>query len=247
MHRMARPRIPEHEVRVRVQEGRAASELGDDRLAATRPPSSSTAARWRTAVGGLDDRPATVDSVRQLPVRGHRRAHPSNPAQYVRRPKVRAKRGPRHGSRRTGTSCSLPSASITPTPRSPAPRADRPARVGGVRDHVEDLGFQRGHRVAHPRQGQQSALSLWRRGCPYRATSPWVRHEVPSSAATTASASTAAPRTAGCDPSAREPGWARAPTYVARRVHHGGPESGSPSTRCADRRSSRRSPHDDRL
>ena len=46
-------------------------------------------------LGGLDDRPATVDSVRLLPVRPHRRAIPSNPAQYVRRPKAQPSEG--HG------------------------------------------------------------------------------------------------------------------------------------------------------
>ena len=69
-------------------------------------------------LGGLDDRPATVDRVRLLPVRAHRRAHPVEPRPVRPPTEGAAKRGPRHGiAANLAPSCSPPNASITPTPR----------------------------------------------------------------------------------------------------------------------------------
>jgi hypothetical protein len=45
-------------------------------------------------IGRADDRPAPVDRVRLLPLRTHRRPHPANPAQYVRRPRLALRNRP---------------------------------------------------------------------------------------------------------------------------------------------------------
>jgi len=156
-----------HDLRVFFQ---WSADVGLTVLAATRP-------HIELYRGWMEDRGLAASTIdRRLPtVCGYYRfAHidgriPSNPAQYVRRPKVQASEG-HHGSPRTWhllVHCralrSLPRRACR------APRAERPARVGGVRDQRRGPWLPtRTPHVAHPRQGQQaSADPSGAAGCPY--------------------------------------------------------------------------------
>ena len=223
------------------------ADVGLTVLAATDPTSSSTR-------GWMDDRglaASTIDRRLSTVCGYYRFAHidgriPSNPAQYVRRPNVQPSEG--HGMDRGELGTFLFTAE-----RFDHSHAALAVLLGlnGLRvsdacgTNVEDLGIQRGHRTLRilGKGNKPALIPLVPRAARTIDLAVGERHEGPSSAATTASASTAAPRIDGCDPSASEPGWAPCThIYVARRVHHDGPGRGSPSTRCADRRASRRSP-----
>ena len=137
---------------------------------------------------------------------------PSNPAQYVRRPKVQPSEGHGMGRGELGTF-------LFTAERFDHSHAALGVLLGrnGLRvseacgTNVEDLGFQRGHRTLRiVGKGNKPALiPLVPRAARTIDLAVGERHEGPSFAATTASASTAAPLIDGCDPSASEPGWAR--------------------------------------
>lgn len=147
------------------------ADVGLTVLAATRP-------HIELYRGWMEDRglaASTIDRRLSTVCGYYRFAHndgriPSNPRPVCPPTEGAAKRGPRHGSRRTWhllVHCralrSLPRRACR------APRAERPARVGGVRDQRRgSWPPTRAPHVAHPRQGQQaSAYPAGAAGCPY--------------------------------------------------------------------------------
>ena len=147
------------------------ADVGLTVLAATRPHIELYRGSMEDrGLAALDDRPATVDSVWLLPVRAHRRAHPVEPGPVCPPTEGAAKRGPRHGSRRTWHLL-VHCRALRSLPRRACrtPRAERPARVGGVRDQRRGSRLPtRTPHVAHPRHGQRaSAYPSGAAGCPY--------------------------------------------------------------------------------
>lgn len=146
------------------------ADVGLTVLAATRP-------HIELYRGWMEDRglaASTIDRRLSTVCGYYRFAHidgriPSNPAQYVRRPKVQPSEG--HGMDRGELGTFLFTAERFDPPRRAcrAPRAERPARVGGVRDQRRGSWLPtRTPHVAHPRQGQQaSAYPSGAAGCPY--------------------------------------------------------------------------------
>ena len=136
---------------------------------------------------------------------------PSNPAQYVRRPKVQPSEG--HGMDRGELGTFLFTAERFDHSHAALAvllglKACACRRRAGPTSRI--LASNEGTaRYGSSARATSQPSSLWCRGLPVRSTSPWVNAtKAPSSAATTASASTAAPLIDGCDPSASEPGWA---------------------------------------
>ena len=116
--------------------------------------------------------------------------------------------------------------------------------------NVEDLGFQRGHRTLRilGKGNKPALIPLVPRAARTIDLAVGERHEGPIICrhdGQRLDRRTASPLGAIHRQASRV--GLRAPTHVARRVHHGGPRCRSPSTRRADRRPSRRSPHDDHL
>ncbi len=119
--------------------------------------SSCTGPRWNNTARGVDDRSPAVDGVRLLPFRPHRRSHPSNPAQYVRRPQV-------HPTDARGLDRSEFGAFLFTAEHYDRAHAALAVLLGlnGLRvseacaTNIEDLGLERGHRTSDRRQGQQA-------------------------------------------------------------------------------------------
>ncbi len=224
------------------------ADIGLTVLAATRP-------HIELYRGWMEDRglaASTIDRRLSTVCGYYRFAHidgriPSNPAQYVRRPKVQPSEG--HGMDRGELGTFLFTAERFDHSHAALAvllglNGLRVSEACGPTSRIlasnEDTA-----RCASSARATSQRSSLWCRGLPVRSTSPWVNAtKAPSSAATTASASTAAPLIDGCDPSASEPGWAPCTPHVRAGFIMAALDAGA-VCRCADRRSSRRSPQDD--
>ena len=148
------------------------ADVGLTVLAAQRDPtSSSTEAGWRTAGSAA----STIDRRLSTVCGYYRFAHidgriPSNPAQYVRRPKVQPSEG--HGMDRGELGTLLFTAE-----RFDHSHAALGVLLGlnGLRvseacgTNVEDLGFQRGHRTLRilGKGNKPALIPLVPAGCPY--------------------------------------------------------------------------------
>ena len=176
--------------------------MGLDVLEATRPHIEL----YRVALEERGLAPSTIDRRLSTVCGYYRFAHidgrvTSNPAQYVRRPKVypAERQGPRPGRARA-PSCSAPSASTRPTPALAVLLGLNGLRVSeACETNVEDLAFERGHRTLKimGKGNKPAVIPLVPRAARTidRAVGSAMRAR--SSSAGTASASTAAPPTAG--------------------------------------------------
>ena len=191
---------------------RWSADVGLTVLAATRP-------HIELYRGWMEDRglaASTIDRRLSTVCGYYRFAHidgriPSNPAQYVRRPKVQPSEG--HGMDRGELGTFLFTAE-----RFDHSHAALAVLLGlnGLRvseacgTDVEDLGFQRGHRTLRilGKGNKPALIPLVPRAARTIDLAVGERHESPVICPTTAGASTAAPLIDGCDPSASEPGWA---------------------------------------
>jgi integrase/recombinase XerD len=228
------------------------ADVGLTVLAATRP-------HIELYRGWMEDRglaASTIDRRLSTVCGYYRFAHidgriPSNPAQYVRRPKVQPSEG--HGMDRGELGTFLFTAE-----RFDFSHAALAVLLGlnGLRvseacgTNVEDLGFQRGHRTLRilGKGSKPAHIPLVPRAARTIDLAVGERHEGPHHLPPRRPAPRSPHRSSmGAIHRQASRVGLRAPTYVARRVHHGGPGRGSPSRRCSDRRSSRRSPHDDHL
>jgi integrase len=112
------------------------------------PPGAVPHIDGAARVGGVDDRPAVVDDVGLLAFRAHRRPHPSQPAQHVRRPRV-------HPSVRRGMDRDELARFLYTAERVSATHAALAVLLGlnGLRvseacaTNIENLGAERGHRI----------------------------------------------------------------------------------------------------
>ena len=228
------------------------ADVGLTVLAATRP-------HIELYRGWMEDRglaSSTIDRRLSTVCGYYRFAHidgriPSNPAQYVRRPKVQPSEG--HGMDRGELGTFLFTAE-----RFDHSHAALAVLLGlnGLRvseacgTSIGDLGFQRGHRTLRilGKGNKPALIPLVPRAARTIDLAVGERHEGPIIC-----------RHDGQRLDRRTAHrWVRSigkraglgsvhPHMLARRVHHGRPGRRSPSTRRADRCSSRRSPHDDHL